>query len=198
MVAATSVEEILPGVFRWERWSPEHKVVLSSHAARQGSEFLIFDPIEVSVEVLDGFPPAPPTAIVLTSTNHLRAAVTWRDRFRVPVFASAEAKLGADGVQSLATDQLPFKHWRAMPLPGGPAGELAFFLPAMSLLIFGDAVVNLEGRGLELLPAKYCVDQIRLRESVRRLTREFVALNAVFAHGAPLLGDASARLATLL
>jgi hypothetical protein len=64
-------------------------------------------------------------------------------------------------------------------------------------MVFGDAVVNLDGRGLELLPDKYCTDPAQLRNSLRSL-REISFENALFAHGTPLIGSAAARIAGLL
>lgn len=55
-------------------------------------------------------------------------------------------------------------------------------LDSSGLVVFGDAVVNLEGRGLELLPAKYCTDPARLQKSLEALSREGFE-RALFAHG---------------
>jgi glyoxylase-like metal-dependent hydrolase (beta-lactamase superfamily II) len=197
MSVATLVREILPDVFRWEAYSPEHKVELSSHAVRHGFEFLLFDPISLSAEALDWFPLSPPTAIVLTNENHRRAAVEWRERFGAPIFGPDGAEVMTPRVQPLNIELRPFKEWEMVPLPGGAAGETTFLLPEKSLAVFGDAVVNLPGRGLELLPAKYCLDQSRLRDSLAGLLDRFTFANAVFAHGAPLLGEASSRIAEL-
>jgi glyoxylase-like metal-dependent hydrolase (beta-lactamase superfamily II) len=79
---------------------------------------------------------------------------------------------------------------------GGPA-ETAFRIPALDLVIFGDAVVNLPGRALELLPDKYCADPARLRAGLRQLVASPFA-RAVFAHGPALVTEASVRVAALL
>ena len=64
-------------------------------------------------------------------------------------------------------------------------------------MVFGDAVVNLAGRGLEILPDRYCTDPARLRQSLREmLQRPFE--RALFAHGIPLERSASAQIAALL
>jgi hypothetical protein len=57
--------------------------------------------------------------------------------------------------------------------------------------------VNLVERGLELLPDRYCTDPRRLRESLSRLT-QVPFQRAVFAHGEPILKDASQHLRALL
>lgn len=195
---ATTAVEILPGLHRWAAFSPEHKVELTSHSVWDGQSLIVFDPIPLAAEVFDWFPvPHAPDAIVLTNENHERDASRWRERFPLAVRAVPEARLALDGVRRWDTTAPPFPGWEIIPLPGGAGGESAWYCPAKSLAVFGDAVVNLPERGLELLPAKYCRDAVRLRASLRALrTRPFA--NAVFAHGQPLLGDAGARLAALL
>jgi glyoxylase-like metal-dependent hydrolase (beta-lactamase superfamily II) len=197
-VVASSIQVILPGVFHWSAYSPEHKVELSAHAVQHGPDFLLFDPIAVSAEVLDWFPPAALTAIVLTNGNHLRDAAIWRERFQTPIFATPDAGLDPGMVQALTTDPLPFAGWKAVHLPGGPPGEHAYILPSRSLAVFGDALVNLPGRGLEVLPARYCQDQARLRTALRELTLDKSWTTAVFAHGTPLIEDARARISGVL
>ena len=195
MVAAISAVEILPGVHRWAAFSPAHKVELAAHSVWEGRTLLIFDPIPLAAEVFDWFPtPQAPDAVVLTNGNHERDAARWRELFPLPIWAAPETEPVLDGVRRWDVAHPPFPGWRIIPLPGGAPGESAWFCPAKSLAVFGDAVVNLPGRGLELLPAKYCRDAAELRESLRGLP-EFD--HAVFAHGEPLLGGASARIFSL-
>ena len=196
MVAATCAIEILPGVHRWAAFSPEHKVELAAHSVWDGHTLLVFDPIPLAAEVFDWFPtPQAPDAVVLTNGNHERDTAYWREVFPLAVWAAPETQPLLDGVRRWDVATPPFPGWRIIPLPGGASGESAWFCPAKSLVVFGDAVVNLPGRGLELLPAKYSQNSAQLRESLRGLP-EFT--HAVFAHGEPLLGGASMRIAALL
>ena len=87
--------------------------------------------------------------------------------------------------------------WTPVPLPGGAPGETAWRLPSLGLVVFGDAVVNLSGRELELLPDKYCIDPKVLRRSLAGLLEEPLAI-ALFAHGEPLMEGASERIRGLL
>jgi hypothetical protein len=91
-------------------------------------------------------------------------------------------------------DRFPFPEWRAFPLAGGGPGETAFFLADRSLMVFGDAVINLPGRNLELLPPKYCSNADSLRASVLQLTASHPFEHAVFAHGSALIGNAAQRI----
>ncbi len=196
MLAATCAIEILPGVHRWAAFSPEHKVELAAHSVWDGRTLLVFDPIPLAAEVFDWFPtPKAPDAVVLTNGNHERDTAYWRALFPLAVWTAPEIQPSLDGVRRWDAAAPPFPGWKIFPLPGGAPGESAWFCPTKSLVVFGDAVVNLPGRALELLPAKYCQDHAKLRESLRTLP-EFA--HAVFAHGEPLLGGASERIAALL
>lgn len=202
LAAASSVETVLPGVLRWSAYSPAHKVELTSHAvAIESGTGLVFDPIPLIAEIWDWFPPAgPPLGIVLTNDNHERDTAAWRALFPVPVWAPPEFTAAPAGLQKWNTGPdpgSPYQGWNIVPLPGGAPGESAWYCAARSLVVFGDAVVNLEGRTLELLPDKYCTDPARLRQSLRALVeREFD--HALFAHGNALIGSASRRIAALL
>ncbi len=198
MHPASLISEILPGVHRWSAFSPEHKVELTSHSVWDGRSLLVFDPIPLTAEVSDGCPtPWAPDAVVLTNENHERDAVRWRERYPLAIWAAPEALLSLSGIRRWDPTRPPFAGWEIVPLPGGAGGETAWFHAVKSLVVFGDAVVNLPGRGLEVLPAKYCRDQPSLRASLRTLLQRPFE-NAVFAHGDPLLGEASARIAAML
>ncbi|MBN8249134.1 MAG: hypothetical protein J0L84_17030, partial [Verrucomicrobia bacterium] len=175
--------EILPDVFRWSEYSPAHKVELASHAVWNGRRLLVFDPIAFPRDL--ELPGGHGDLILLTNENHVRAASTWSADRHLPVWCAPEASVELPGVRRWGPEEDPTPDWIRIPLPGGPGGETAFFDPTRSLMVFGDAVVNLAGCGLEILPDKYCTDPVRLRKSLRKLP-PFV--HAVFAHGDPLIG----------
>ena len=83
----------------------------------------------------------------------------------------------------------------SIALPGFGPGETAFLHGGA--LIFGDALINLEPEGVRLLPEKYRGEK---KESLRSLA----ALKALkpqvllFAHGNPIIQNASSRLAACL
>ena len=188
------IEEILPGVCRWSAFSPAHRVELTAHAVGSDDGLRIFDPIVPPSEV--ALPRSSRDRVLLTNENHERAAAAWLAE-GVPVWCSPEAGTTLPGIQrwGAGADPDPAPGWTRIPLAGGPPGETAFLLPKRSLMIFGDAVVNLPGRGLEILPDKYCRDPRLLRESLRGLP-DFD--HAMFAHGEPLLAAAGRRVASLL
>ncbi len=195
MTTAKQALKILPGVLEWAAHSPEHKVELTSHAVQTKAGWWIFDPIPLSDEAR-WFPPGCAIAgIVLTNENHERDAAAWSARYSVPIQASDEA-----GLTLLKDARVPHGRrllgdWNQIRLPGGAGGETAWHWPDRSLLVIGDAVIHLPGRGLEVLPDRYCRDPRQLRESLRQLP---AAENAVFAHGQPLSGGATRRILELV
>lgn len=195
---ATEAVEILPGVFRWEYFSPEHKVVLTSHAVLAEGELYIFDPIELAKEACDQLlSDHRVAAIVLTNENHERSTEQWREVTKAPVWASAEAKLVIGDVRRWKTGETTWGPWRIVPLPGGAGGETALLWEARSVAVLGDAVFNLPKYGFGLLPEKYCQDQATLKESLLKLTATPIE-TALLAHGVPILTGASARISALV
>ncbi|MSU35601.1 MAG: hypothetical protein EXS36_10900 [Pedosphaera sp.] len=197
MSPALHVNEILPGIFSWSAYSAEHRCELTSQAVRNDLDFLLFDPLPVSAEILDGFRPIPPSAVVLTNDNHERAAVEWKERFKIPVYGPAGSRMQIRGLREVHSGSSPFSGWEVQSLAGGAPNELAWLLPERSLAVFGDAVVNLRDRQLELLPAKYCENSVCLRESIAHFIRRPFE-HAVFAHGTPLLAAAAAKISKLI
>ncbi len=78
--------------------------------------------------------------------------------------------------------------------PGHTRGSISFLDEARSLLIAGDAVNN--ESGLRPMDDRYNIDPKQHRESIKKLAR-FSFENAIFGHGAPIKGGASAKIAEL-
>jgi hypothetical protein len=190
----SSVRPVFPGVLEWGAYSPEHKVELTSHAVRMpGDAWIVFDPT--------GDPKIWPgdrvDAVSLTNGNHDRRATDWSRHFGCPVWIPDGAGSEVAGARRYGEGREPMGNWETVSLDGGGPGEVAVRIPAMDLVVLGDAVVNLPGRSLELLPHKYCADPVRLRGALRALVAtpfERVAM----AHGAAIATGASRRIAALL
>src|ERR1041384_7062530 len=169
-VTATSLEQILPGVFRWEAFSPAHKVELTSHAVLIGRRLYIFDPIALDHFCFEKLVSSGiPTAIVLTNDNHERDAEQWREKLGVPIWAAFDANLTIARVYRFGPKITEWLDWKLARLAGGSNGEIAFFWRQQSLLVLGDAITNLPGYGLMLLTEKYCQHQPTLRHSLKLL-----------------------------
>jgi len=199
--ALPQLETVRPDVYRWSAYSPAHRVELTSHAVRTSTGIVIFDPLPMTAPQMDSLVAHSRPTIVLTNGNHTRAAALWHERFRAPIHAPADVALEFR-IEYLVTRRGASRarfpgDWETILLPGGAPGETAFFLASQSLMVFGDAVVQLPGRGLELLPDKYCENPAQLRASLAGLlNRAFTT--ALMAHGNPVLADAHARLRALL
>jgi glyoxylase-like metal-dependent hydrolase (beta-lactamase superfamily II) len=190
-----------PGLFHWQGYEQEVKCDCSSSAIVTAAGLVFIDPVPLAADALkdlvaESF--SAPSAVVLTNGNHQRESLSLGKKLGIPVFApeNAGAEIIADhkfragetvgGLESIA-------------LPGFGPGETAFLHEGV--LIFGDALINLESsgkeRGLGLLPEKYRDDK---KESLRSL----VALKLLkpevllFAHGTPIVQVATARLRNLL
>lgn len=200
MVQAETLAEVFPGVWEWGAFSPEHRVELTSHAVRTGAGWLVFDPIPLRDDLWRRWPAGEEVAgLVLTNGNHVRGVDEWLRRGAGPVWG----RRGVDYEGLVVREMEPgpgtgrWSGWEVVDLAGGGPGETAFLRADRGLAVVGDAVVHLPGRGLEVLPEKYCTDPPRLREALGRLaSRGFDRL--VVAHGRPLEEQAAARVLALL
>ncbi|RPE36834.1 glyoxylase-like metal-dependent hydrolase (beta-lactamase superfamily II) [Kitasatospora cineracea] len=116
------------------------------------------------------------------------------EEFERPIRASVPALPPAPpcpvDVEVVDGDVLPFGGGaRVVGVPGHTDGSLALHLPGPDLLFTGDAVANV-GRAML---GVFNTDRVRAVASLHRLAG-LGAANAVFGHGAPLVGDAAAAL----
>lgn len=159
---------------------------------------VFIDPIPLAKSALSELvADAPPLAIILTSGNHARAAVEYRSRFSIPIYAHLEAvpELGFPVDHVVADEEVVLDTFTAIALPGAAPGEIA--LHGDGVLHMGDALIHLPPLGFSLLPEKYCRDAAELRRSLGKLLR-FPFEVLTFAHGLPIVLHARQRLAQLL
>jgi glyoxylase-like metal-dependent hydrolase (beta-lactamase superfamily II) len=78
--------------------------------------------------------------------------------------------------------------------PGHTRGHICLLDPSRSLLIAGDAARN--ESGLKPMDDRYNVDPKQHRESIRKLAKLHFE-NAIFGHGAPIVGGAATKIADL-
>jgi len=186
-----------PGLFHWQGYEPAVKCDCSSTAIVTSAGLIFIDPIPLIEEALkeivaDSF--SAPAAVVLTSGNHERESLALAKRFGIPIFAPKEAGDDMVADQRFRSGD-PVAGMKSIALPGFGPGETAFMYEGA--LIFGDALINLEPEGLRPLPVKYREDK---KQSLRSLAAlQNLKLQALlFAHGNPIVKDASGSLATLL
>lgn len=188
-------------VSTWKAYDPASKVDLHGTAVRAGGHLFLIDPIPLEEEALSRLIAGDPvTAILLTNANHARAASEFRSRYSIPILAHAAARAGLGiGIDAFLPEEgRVFDTFDAVPLPGGPAGEVALYLAeGGGLMIVGDAVIDLPPHGFSLLPDKYAADPAQLRRSLAKLL-DFPFARMTLAHGNPVAADARTRLAGLL
>ncbi len=195
---ATDWREEWPGVVRWWGYSPRHKVDLMSCAVEGTHGWVVFDPIGWPGVLGEPFGKGiRPVAIVLTNENHGRDSEAWRAWAGCPVWAATDVDPGVKVDRRWPTDGTGPMGWERLDLAGGAPGESAWGLAKRNLVVVGDAVVNLAGRGLELLPDKYCTDPKRLRESLGVVVAGGWE-RMLMAHGEPLGSGAARRVRGLL
>ena len=197
MKAVPEYSTVRSGLFHWQGYEPAVKCDCSSTALVTPAGLIFIDPISLAEEalkelVLESF--SAPAAVVLTSGNHQRESLALAKRFGISVFAPANAGDDIIADQRFLSGE-PVAGMESVALPGFGPGETAFFYDGV--LILGDALINLEPEGLRLLPEKY-------REEKRKSIRSLAALNPLkpqvllFAHGHPIIQNASSRLAACL
>jgi len=185
----------------WHAYDPEIKAELYSTCFATDAGTFLVDPIPLQRETFAEMIGSSPVAgIVLTNSNHYRAAAQFAQQSSVPMLAHRETflhgetsrlKIVSDGDE--ICDGL-----RVICIDGGPPGEIALhYADGGGTLIVGDALINFGPYGFAFLPARYCSNQKQMRRSLGKLL-DYNAKRMLFAHGAPILSAASERVRALL
>lgn len=187
---------IRPGLFHWQGYETEVKCDCSSTAIVTPDGLIFIDPIPLAEEALQELiaeSGSMPASIVLTSGNHQRESLAFAKKFGIPIIAPEEAGEEIIADQHFVAGE-KVTGMDSVALPGFGPGETAFLYDGV--LILGDALINLEPEALRLLPEKYCLDKKaahRSLEVLKSLKPEIIC----FAHGNPIVQDASRRLNAL-
>jgi hypothetical protein len=203
MPFAQEVEPVAPGLFIWQLYDKTVRADLFSTGLETPAGTWLIDPVPLEPHALSDLQTARKVSgIFITNVNHTRAVNQFVMMFAVPIFAHAELKGGVDfanatGVQDgeQFSDRLT-----AIAIHGGPAGEMALHYrneAGGGTLVIGDALINFEPHGFDLLPAKYCLDPKLMRRSLGKLLDHSFD-RMFFAHGTPILSGARARVELLL
>ena len=200
MIAAADLVSLGDGLWLWQAYDPAVKSDLFSSAAKSGGHLLLIDPIPLApgprAELMAQGEVA---GVLVTNSNHPRAAADFARQLGATIFAAEPVvgELGDAKTQPIAGGEI-MAGVVAIPLAGAAVGEMAFhFADNGGILVIGDALINFEPYGFTFLPPKYCTNQKRMRKSLRQLL-DWPFQRLLFAHGAPILSSARARLETLL
>lgn len=184
---------VATGLFHWQGYEPAVKCDCSSTAIVTPAGLVFIDPIPLAEEALKDLVAgsfSAPAAVVLTSGNHQRESLALAKRFGIPILAPEAA-----GEEIVADQRFrpgdPVAGMGSLALPGFGPGETVF--SHEGVLVFGDALINLDPEGLRLLPEKYREDKKQSLRSlgVLKCLRPGILL---FAHGHPVVASAASRL----
>ncbi len=195
------MNEIVPDVFTWSRWSEPHGYDFNGYLVRHTEGNLCIDPVLPEQEVLSQIERLGVAKILLTNRNHARAANRVRERTRAPVLIAPDDAQHAkdqgttiDGALSPGDAIGPLT---VVSAAGKSPGEVAFYWPARRLLFVGDVVIGNPPGRCSLLREKVMDDPARLRRSVAELAKlDFDAL--LVGDGVPILDAAKPRLLELV
>jgi glyoxylase-like metal-dependent hydrolase (beta-lactamase superfamily II) len=201
MRAVSDFDRIASNIAIWHGYDPAVKAELYSTCLLTAAGACLVDPIPLESEALGELVGSRPVAgIIVTSSNHHRASGWFAEQFSAPIFARSET----------FPDKMPIRFrgvddgdkicdgLRVINVEGAVAGELILhYARNGGTLIVGDALINFEPYRFTFLPAKYCSNEKEMRRSLRNLL-DYEAERILFAHGAPILSGASARLRGLL
>jgi glyoxylase-like metal-dependent hydrolase (beta-lactamase superfamily II) len=202
-MATTKAEEfhaLSDTLYHWAVYDPGVKCEIGCTALKLTSGLVLIDPVPLAEAALkELLVLAPLRAILLTNGNHLRATLSLREKYQVPVVTAADTRRDIAELRpdvTLLPNELLYGI-TAIAIPGATPGETAFFSKT-GVMIVGDALINTNTEaGLEFLPDKYCASAEQNRVSLRKLL-EYDFHTLTLAHGAPITVQAREKLRALL
>jgi metallo-beta-lactamase superfamily protein len=198
---ASDFDRITSDIAIWHGYDSAVKAELYSTCLGTSGGIYFIDPILLENEALDKLIGSIPVAgIVVTNGNHHRASAKFAEKFSAPLLGRIEAfpNKAEPNLKSVADGDKIYDELTAIGIEGAADGEIALhYAPDGGTFIIGDALINFEPYGFTFLPAKYCSNGKQMRRSLRKLL-DYKAERILFAHGTPILSDASERLRGLL
>ncbi|MEM9399227.1 MAG: hypothetical protein AAF984_03390 [Verrucomicrobiota bacterium] len=199
MSTDTNCIHLANGFISWSAYSQACKTILYSHAFAHKKQVVLIDPIELTPEIeSELLKLGQPTVIMLTNANHERASLDLRSKYNIPLAASVHAvKELIRKPEVICEDVSQIHELTPISIYGAAPGETAFYHAQTRTMIVGDALINLDETGFDLLPEKYCENQIDMRKSLTKLL-DYPFETLLVAHGDPLTNDAFNQLKSLL
>ena len=185
----------------WHTYDAAVKAELYSTCLATAAGNYLIDPIPLQNRALDRLIGSSRVAgIVVTNSNHHRAAAQFAQQFQTPIFAHHETFPDDEPsrLTTIADGEEISDGLRVISIQGAASGEIVLHHAGIGgTLIIGDALVNFEPYGFSFLPAKYCSNQKQMRRSLQKLM-DYQAERILFAHGRPILSSVSERFRGLL
>ncbi len=201
MAEACETHALTSGLTIWQAYDPAVKADLSSTSIRLADRLFLIDPIPLAEPALTELTKeARIYSVFLTNVNHARAAAFFASKTGAMVCASAVTASSLFNLEilSVSPGDVVADEIEVIGIEGAAEGEIALhFMGDGGAVVVGDALINFGQDGFSLLPAKYCSDQKMMRRSLRQLL-DFSFERLLFAHGAPIVSGARAKLEALL
>ena len=180
---AETLEEVVPGVWRWHVLDERIDAGSDAHAVSDAAGTVLIDPLPLREAALKSLEPI--AAICLTAACHQRSAWPYRRAHGANVYAPEGWRRPLPGALT------------AIHTPGPENAHYAFWRErSPSVLFCPDLIMRAPDGALAFIPANYHDDPEATRDSVRRpldLPFEVLCLD----HGAPITADPHAALRTL-
>jgi hypothetical protein len=187
----TRIHEVIPGVLHWTARHPSAGIESASHFLVE--EGVLIDPI-APPEGLEYFDERPVSEILLTNRHHTRSAFDFQDRLGIPVRAPRT------GMHDLPGDRVdPYDFGEELRAGIRPYAisetwpdETTLHIPGLRAVAIADGFHNYDGLGFfpdHLLGDDPEAEKQRLRDGFAALVETIDFDHALFAHGAPLVGD---------
>jgi glyoxylase-like metal-dependent hydrolase (beta-lactamase superfamily II) len=196
-VIAQSVEEIVPGVWRWFVQDDRIDYESDAHAVVDNGRVILIDPLPVEEAALRSLGTV--EAICLTAKCHQRSAWRYRKQFGVKVHAPEGVRPMEEEPDVLYRegDRLP-GGLQAIRTPGPEYVHFAFLLAREPGVLFcPDLLMHGAGKELEFVPAQFHDDSAETRRSIERLLNLRFSI-LCFNHGVPITNDPHAALREVL
>jgi glyoxylase-like metal-dependent hydrolase (beta-lactamase superfamily II) len=190
------MREIVPDVQTWSVFAPDKGYAFNGYALATEGGTILIDPPEPTddgwgaVDLLEPF-----AGVWITNRNHSRAAVPFRERYGITVYAhEADAdRLEAGADATVRGDERLPGDIQLIHVPGKSPGEIAFHLPRSRALVVGDVVIGVPAGELSTYPDKVIDDRAELlRSAAKLLEYDFDAL--LLCDGEPLTSGGKEKL----
>lgn len=191
---ATSVEEILPGIYRW--WVGDDRIggaESDAYAIALDGELTLVDPLPIDARAIERIGHV--EAIVLTAACHQRSAWRFRRRFGAPVLAPARIRVGFRPGEVEEAPDIRYRNsdlltagFVAIHAPGPVEAMYALWLERDGgVLHVSDLLTHEEPGTPQFVPSAFQDAPERTRDSVRWLAEHLPITVVLFSHGAPVL-----------
>ncbi len=165
---ATSIEEVVPGVWRWSIHDERIDFVGAAYAVMTGDGAVMIDPLPLEAAALAEL--GRPEAIVLTCGSHQRCAWRYRREFGVKVYAPALSKEIDEepDVRYGDGDKLP-GGLHAVFTPGAGTTQHTLLLGDPKVAFVPDMLVETPDGRVAMLASRWMYDSEEARRSVEKL-----------------------------